>query len=291
MTLSMQVGRVPIGPDVPLTVIAGPCSLEEPDVNLEIGRRVRAACDRHGFSYIFKGSFDKANRSSISSHRGPGLQPGLEELARIRQTLEVPITTDIHVPEQASDVAAVVDLLQIPAFLCRQTDLLLAAADTGRPVNVKKGQFLAPSEMRHVIGKLRDGGCRRIMVTERGTFFGYHRLVNDFVGVGDLLELGVPVCFDITHSTQLPGAEGNVTGGRPDRAPLLARAAITTGVHAIFVECHPTPERASSDRTTTQSLDGVDRMLHELAILRTAMREIAAGPEAAPTTGGTMECA
>jgi len=271
MTSHIELGPVRIGPDQPLAVVAGPCSLEDHEINLEIGRRLKEHCGLHGFTYLFKGSFDKANRSSITSHRGPGLRPGLEELARLRQELDVPVTTDIHLPEQASDVAAVVDLLQIPAFLCRQTDLLLAAADTGRPVNVKKGQFLAPTEMRHVVTKLRDGGCRQIMLTERGTFFGYHRLVNDFIGLRDMIDL----CFDVTHSTQLPGSEREMTGGRPDRAALLARAAVVSGVHAVFVECHPQPDLASSDRTTMQSLDAMESMLDELAALHRTMQQLA----------------
>src|SRR5690606_4724827 len=162
-------------------------------------------------------SYDKANRTSIHSARGPGLNAGLDELRRIRETFDVPVTTDVHEPAQAEQAAAVADLLQVPAFLCRQTDLLLACAATGKAVNVKKGQFVSPAEMKHVIAKLVDGGCSQIMLTERGTFFGYHRLVNDFIGLGDMMELGPPVCFDVTHSTQLPGAAAQ-TAGRPERA-------------------------------------------------------------------------
>jgi len=234
----------------PLLVIAGPCALERDETNLAIGETVRDACRALGLPYVFKASFDKANRSSVRSPRGPGLAEGLARLAELRDRLGVPVTTDIHEPGHAAPAADAVDLLQIPAFLCRQTDLLLAAAETGRPVNAKKGQFLSPAEMRHVLAKLAEGGCRRTMLTERGTFFGYHRLVNDFLGLGDLMELGAPVCFDVTHSTQLPGAEATATGGRPERGPLLARAAVAAGVAAIFLECHPDPPRATSDAST-----------------------------------------
>lgn len=254
-----------------LMVIAGPCVLEEPEINLRIGRTLRDACRALDLAFVFKASFDKANRTSATSHRGPGARDGLRALAAIGRELEVPVTTDIHDPAQAEDAAAHVDLLQIPAFLCRQTDLLLAAAGTGRPVNVKKGQFMSPGEMEHVLGKLRQGGCRHAMLTERGTFFGYHRLVNDFIGVGDMMQLGAPVCFDVTHSTQLPGADRAATGGRPERAPLLARAAVAAGVHAIFLECHPDPTRARSDASTAQPLDGVPDLLRSLAAIRAAL--------------------
>jgi 2-dehydro-3-deoxyphosphooctonate aldolase (KDO 8-P synthase) len=244
--------------------------LEDPATNLRIGTVLRDACSQVGFNYIFKASFDKANRSSIRSSRGPGLERGLRELGRVREALNVPVTSDVHEPDQAATVAAVVDLLQVPAFLCRQTDLLAACAATGKPVNVKKGQFMAPEEMRNVAAKLVEGGCRGIILTERGTFFGYHRLVNDFIGLGDLMELGWPVCFDVTHSTQLPGAGKDVAGGRPDRAELLARAAVAAGVDAIFIECHPNPEQALSDAGTTQPLDAIPALLERLAAIRAA---------------------
>jgi len=256
-----------------LLVIGGPCVLEGPEVDMEIGRTLRDACRDAGLGYCFKASFDKANRSSGSSHRGPGMQAGLDRIRQIGQTLGVPVTTDVHLPDQCAAAAAAVDLLQIPAFLCRQTDLLAAAAATGRPVNVKKGQFMSPAEMRQVIAKLRAAGCARPMVTERGTTFGYNRLVNDFIGIGDLLEMGHPVCFDVTHSTQLPGAEGDRSGGRPERAPLLARAAVAAGVHAIFLECHPDPARARSDASTMLSLDTVPSLLQSLARIRQAVAE------------------
>jgi 2-dehydro-3-deoxyphosphooctonate aldolase (KDO 8-P synthase) len=268
--LSNPADPIRFGARGPLVVIAGPCLLESDDTNMRIGVGLAEACGAAGLPLIFKASFDKANRSSIRSARGPGLERGCDMLAALRDRLGVAVTTDIHEPHQAERAAQAVDLLQIPAFLARQTDLLSAAARTGLPVNVKKGQFMAPSEMRGALSKLRESGCTRTMVTERGTFFGYHRLVNDFTGVGDLIDLGVPVCFDATHSTQLPG-EGATSGGRPERAALLARAAVAAGVDAIFLECHPDPASALSDASTVQPLERIAPLLAELAAVRAAL--------------------
>ncbi len=259
----------------PLVVIAGPCLLESDETNMRIGVGLVEACGAAGLPLVFKASFDKANRSSVRSARGPGLERGCDMLAALRERLGVPVTTDIHEPAQAARAAQAVDLLQIPAFLARQTDLLAAAASTGLPVNVKKGQFMAPAEMRGALAKLRESGCARTMVTERGTFFGYHRLVNDFAGLGDLMELGVAVCFDATHSTQLPG-EGATSGGRPERAALLARAAVAAGVDAVFLECHPDPAAALSDASTVQPLTRMSGLLSELAAVRAALCACAA---------------
>ncbi len=270
MTSRCTIGSLVVGVDRPLLLIGGPCVLETPDVNSQIGTTLRDTCAGLGLGYVFKASFDKANRSSIRSPRGPGLEAGLSELARLRDELGVPITTDVHEPDQVGRVAEVVDLLQVPAFLCRQTDLLLACAATGKPVNAKKGQFMSPAEMKHVTEKLSDGGCAQIMLTERGTFFGYNRLVNDFIGIGDLMELGYPVCFDVTHSTQLPGGGDGQSDGRPERAPLLARAAVAAGVHAIFVECHPEPAAAASDATSCLPLDQMEMLLESLASIHAA---------------------
>lgn len=278
-----QVGRITIGRGHPLAVIAGPCTLESLELGLEVGRAMKAACDDLGLPYIFKASFDKANRSSAGSKRGPGMDEGLEAFRTIKAELGVPTTTDIHTPEQAARAAGVVDLLQIPAFLCRQTDLVVAAAEaaksSGGAVNIKKGQFLSPREMAGPVRKAHEGGCDNVMLTERGTFFGYHRLVNDFTGLGDLMELDCsgfsdlgspPVCFDVTHSTQLPGS-GEQTGGRPDRAPLLARAAVAAGVDALFVECHPKPSEAWSDGATQIEPEKAVAMLKEAAAIRGAL--------------------
>jgi 2-dehydro-3-deoxyphosphooctonate aldolase (KDO 8-P synthase) len=283
MKRACTVGDVQIGgsgPSGPLAVIAGPCVLESLELGLSVGRTLRDLCHGLGLAYIFKASFDKANRSSIRSPRGPGLERGLEWMSRIRRELGgVPITTDIHEPDQAVAVSEVVDLLQIPAFLCRQTDLLSAAGEAAavkkRAVNVKKGQFLSPREMGGAVKKLEEAGCTNVMLTERGTFFGYGRLVNDFLGLGDLMELEAPsgsppVCFDCTHSTQLPGA-GEQTGGRPDRAPLLARAATAAGVQALFIECHPEPRTAMSDSATMLPMDAMPALLASVARIRAAV--------------------
>lgn len=242
---------------------------------LEVGRTVRDRCGELGLSFIFKASYDKANRSSVGSRRGPGLEEGVAQLVGVGRELGVPVTTDIHLPEQAGAVAGGgVDLLQIPAFLCRQTDLLLAAAGTGRAVNVKKGQFLSPGEMGNVVEKLEAGRCENIMLTERGTFFGYGRLVNDFVGLGDMMGLGWPVCFDATHSTQQPGGLGATSGGRPERAGLLARAAVAAGVDAVFLETHPDPANAVSDAAVQLRLGEAVALIAEVARVRGAVVDV-----------------
>jgi 2-dehydro-3-deoxyphosphooctonate aldolase (KDO 8-P synthase) len=254
------------GPSRPLLVIAGPCVLEDDATNIRIGETVAAICADLKIPYVFKASFDKANRSSIK---------GLDMIAAMRDRLGVPATTDIHDPRQAAPAARAVDLLQIPAFLCRQTDLLAAAAETGRAVNVKKGQFMSPAEMRNALEKLREGGATQTMLTERGTSFGYNRLVTDVIGLADLIdigrEFGAPTCFDATHSTQLPGGEKTSTGGRPDRCAQLARAAVAVGVDAVFLECHPDPKRSSSDAGTIQPLDAVRGILESLVRVRAAL--------------------
>jgi 2-dehydro-3-deoxyphosphooctonate aldolase (KDO 8-P synthase) len=265
------IGPMTAGSGRPLVLIAGPCVLESTKTNDMIARSLREICAELDLSFIFKASFDKANRSSVRSARGPGADRGLDELSRLKSEHGVPVTTDVHEPAQAERAASVADLLQVPAFLCRQTDLLVACAQSGAAVNVKKGQFVSPAEMKHVITKLTESGCEQIMLTERGTFFGYHRLVNDFIGLGDMMELGRPVCFDVTHSTQLPGAGENSTAGRPDRAALLARAAVAAGVHAIFIETHPEPAKALSDASTMQPLDAMPALLAELCAIRAAL--------------------
>lgn len=273
-------GRTRIGRGHPFAVIAGPCVLESPDIAREVAGTLADACDALGISYIFKASFDKANRTSPGSPRGPGIEQGLQQLADIRAEFSIPVTTDVHLPEQADEVAEVVDVLQIPAFLSRQTDLLVACAEAAvahdGAVNIKKGQFLSPREMLGPVAKVQGAGCSNIILTERGTFFGYHRLVNDFVGLGDLMELEAPggsppVCFDCTHSTQLPGAS-ETTGGRRDRVELLARAAAAAGVHAVFIECHPDPERAPSDASTMLPLSEVPPLLRILNDIAAACR-------------------
>ncbi|MBX2853034.1 MAG: 3-deoxy-8-phosphooctulonate synthase [Phycisphaeraceae bacterium] len=268
------IANLTVGQDQPLTIIAGPCQIESEDMCLSIGEQVRDRCAELGLQYIFKASFDKANRSSIHTPRGSGLDDGLASLQRIGKALGVPTTTDIHEPYHAEPAGQAVDLLQIPAFLCRQTDLLVAAAKTGKAVNVKKGQFLSPGEMTNVVNKLDEAGCKAMMLTERGTFFGYNRLVNDFPGLEDMMDLNWPVCFDVTHSTQLPGGGGTHTAGRPERAPLLARCAVAAGVQALFIETHPEPSQAKSDAATMLSVNQVLGMLGQLAKLHETVKSL-----------------
>jgi 2-dehydro-3-deoxyphosphooctonate aldolase (KDO 8-P synthase) len=280
MTRLCTAGTVKIGPNQPLAIIAGPCVLESLELGLSIGKAMKTACDRAGVSYIFKASFDKANRSSIRSARGPGLEQGLKWFEIIKRELGTPATTDIHDPSQAMPAAEVIDLLQIPAFLCRQTDLLCAAGEAavkhGRAVNVKKGQFLSPGEMAGAVRKLSEVNSHNTMLTERGTTFGYHRLVNDFIGLYDMMNLktdggSAPVCFDVTHSTQTPGT-GETTGGRPDSAPTLACAATAAGVHALFIETHPTPKTAMSDASTMLTLEVAADVIARVAKIHAAMK-------------------
>lgn len=247
----------------PFFVIAGPCVIESAENCLVIGRRVKEACDRLGLTYIFKASFDKANRSSNASFRGPGLQDGLVVLERVRHELGVPVLTDVHEADQVPLAAKVVDVLQVPAFLARQTDLLIACGHTNCIVNVKKGQFMSPQEMGNAVEKIRSAGNHRILLTERGTFFGYNRLVNDFTGLAVMKSLGCPVVFDVTHSTQQPAGLGNQSGGNPQYSPLLARAAIAAGVDGLFLECHPDPKHAKSDAATMLHLDQVEPLLSQ----------------------------
>lgn len=248
----------------PFVLIAGPCVLESPERALMIGKRVKEITNRLGIPYVFKSSFDKANRSSIKSFRGPGLEEGLEILQAIKKELSVPVLTDIHEPEQAEPVAEVVDILQIPAFLCRQTDLLLAAAETGKVVNVKKGQFLAPWDMGKVIDKLLSTGNEKILLTERGVSFGYNNLVVDMTSLPVMRDFGYPVVFDATHSVQRPGARGESSGGDRGFVPYLSRAAAAVGIDALFMEVHDNPEEALSDGPNMLYLDDLEEVLREV---------------------------
>jgi len=258
---NFRIADIEVGLDAPLFVIAGPCVIESKEICLDIAGRLVEIARSTGVPVIFKASFDKANRSSISSFRGPGLEKGLDILAAVRRRTNLPITTDVHEPAQAQAVADVVDCLQAPAFLCRQTDLLCACARTGKPVNVKKGQFVSPDEMKNVVEKLRACGGSKILLTERGTFFGYNRLVNDMTAIETMKNLGVPVVFDATHSTQQPGGLGNATAGRREMAPVLARAAIAAGANGLFLEVHTDPDSAKSDATTIMPIDWLEDLL------------------------------
>ncbi len=252
-------------------VIAGPCVLEGIELAHEIAGGLAAACRAASLPLVFKASFDKANRTSVDSYRGPGLTEGLEMMREIRSTHGIPVTTDVHSPEQAAEVARSVDLLQVPAFLCRQTDLLEACGATGRPVNVKKGQFQAPWDMAPAVEKVRAAGASAVMLTERGASFGYNNLVADMRSLPAMRDIGVPVCFDATHSVQLPGAKGRASGGQRHMAPVLARAAVAAGVEAIFLEVHPRPEESPSDAATVQGLRDVGALLQTLAEIHQVM--------------------
>ncbi len=230
-----------------LTIIAGPCAAESQEILDETAKGLKEITKKLGINFIFKSSFDKANRSSIYSYRGPGLDKGLEMLQSVKDKFDLPIVTDIHTPDQAEPVSKVADILQIPAFLCRQTDLLVAAAKTGKIVNVKKGQFLAPEQMGNIVKKLEECKNNQILLTERGSSFGYNNLVVDYRGIPIMQSFGYPVVFDATHSVQLPGANGTSSGGDRRYVPVLAKAAVAAGVNALFFEVHPDPEKAKSD--------------------------------------------
>jgi len=267
---SFEVGGVRVGAG-PLCVIAGPCVIESVEMCLEVGTALRDACAELGCGYVFKASFDKANRTSIHSYRGPGLSDGLKALAEVRRALGVPVLTDFHEAAQAAPVGEVVDLLQVPAFLARQTDLLVAAAATGRAVNVKKGQFMAPWDMENVVRKLRESGCERILLTERGVSFGYNTLVVDFRSLPQMRALGHPVCFDVTHSLQQPGGQGTQSGATREYAPHLARAAAAVGIDALFLEVHPDPPNARSDAAAQLTIPAAVALLRQVTALRAAL--------------------
>jgi len=245
-------------------VIAGPCALEGLDLALEVAARLATLAERLGLTAVFKSSFDKANRTSLDSFRGPGMERGLQWLARVKAETGLPVITDIHLPEQAAPVAEVADVLQVPAFLCRQTDLLVAAASTGAVVNVKKGQFLAPWDMEPVVGKLKAAGCERVWLTERGSSFGYNNLVVDFRSLAVMAGFGHPVVFDATHSVQIPGGLGAASGGRREYVPLLARAAVAAGANGVFMEVHPDPDNALCDGPNSWPLDRLEALLQDL---------------------------
>jgi len=266
-----RIGSVIIGDGAPLALIAGPCVIESKEHTLRLASDLKRICADLRFPLIFKASFDKANRSSIESYRGPGLEKGLAILREVRKELGVPVLSDIHVPDQAAPAGEVLDCVQIPAFLCRQTDLLAAAARTGRCVNVKKGQFMSPEEMANVVGKLQKAGCDNYVLTERGTFFGYNRLVNDMTTIPRMQALA-PVVFDATHSCQLPGGAGKLAGGQRQYVGTLAAAAVAAGADAIFMEVHDNPDKAKSDPATVYPLDQLQPLLERLLRITEAVR-------------------
>lgn len=265
---TVRVGDIEIGNDLPFALIAGPCQIESLDHALMMAERIGEACDKSGVRFIYKSSFDKANRSSHTSARGVGMEKGLDILAEVKERFGVPLLTDIHEPAQCARVAEVVDVLQIPAFLCRQTDLLVAAGETGATVNVKKGQFLAPWDMRHVVDKIASTGNERILLTERGTSFGYNTLVTDFRSLPIMAETGYPVVFDATHSVQQPGGRGTSSGGERRFVAALARAAVAVGCAAVFIETHEDPDNAPSDGPNMVPVEELEGLLSNLTAIR-----------------------
>jgi 2-dehydro-3-deoxyphosphooctonate aldolase (KDO 8-P synthase) len=270
-----QIGPYLCGADQPLLVIAGPCVIENESLTLSIAEQLATETRDIAVQLVFKASFDKANRTSLDAFRGPGLDEGLRILERVRDQFNLPVTTDIHVPDQAAAVADVCELLQIPAFLARQTDLLVAAARTGRAVNVKKGQFMAPGDMRHVLNKLVGAGCQNVLLCERGTFFGYGRLVNDMRSIPLMQALGAPVVFDATHSVQEPGGLGGATGGNRAMVEPVARAAMALGTEGLFCETHPDPDTSPSDGANMVPLADFPDLLRRLLEIRNVVRDFA----------------
>ena len=269
-----KVGNaVTVGSGKPLTLIAGPCVIENRDLVFEVAEAVNAVCKKLGVQYIFKASFDKANRTSASTFRGPGVTAGLAVLQEVKDKLGLPVLTDIHESSHVEQVAEVVDVLQIPAFLCRQTDLLMAAAATGKAINVKKGQFLSPQEMSQVAQKLRTAGVENLMLTERGNSFGYNTLVVDFRSLPQLQSFGCPVIFDATHSVQQPGGQGGTSGGQREYVAPLARAAVAVGVDGLFMEIHPNPDKALSDGPNMLPLHRLEPLLKQLLAIRAPLIE------------------
>ncbi len=263
----IAVGDLRIGNDLPLTLIAGPCAIESRAHALETADALCGMASEAGIGLIYKSSFDKANRTSVDSPRGTGMAEGLDILAGVREAMGCPVVTDVHLPEQCAPVAEAVDVLQIPAYLCRQTDLVMAAAVTRRPVNIKKGQFLAPWDMANVFAKARDAGNNDIMLCERGASFGYNTLVSDMRALPVLAETGCPVVFDATHSVQQPGGQGGTSGGQREFVPVLARAAVAVGVAAVFMETHQNPDSAPSDGPNMVPLDEMSELLARLVAL------------------------
>ena len=264
----LKINGVELGRDAPLFLIAGPCVLEDEETVSDIAEFLKDLTDAIGIPFIFKASYDKANRTSIDSFRGPGLIKGLRILNKIKEKFDVTILSDVHRIKEVKEAAKVLDIIQIPAFLCRQTDLLLAVAETGKPVNIKKGQFLAPWDMIHVAKKAASTGNDQIFITERGSMFGYNNLVSDMRSIRLIQDMGYPVVFDATHSVQLPGGAGKSSGGQREFAPLLARAAVAAGADGIFMEVHKNPDRALCDGPNSLKLEEISELLPQLIAIR-----------------------
>lgn len=275
-TRKIMVGPVAVGGGAPLALIAGPCVIESEDVVMRTAAALKDITDKVGVPWIFKASFDKANRSSLDSFRGPGLEEGLKILEKVRAEFKVPLVSDVHAPDQAGPAAEVLDLIQVPALLCRQTDLLVAAGKTGKPINIKKGQFMAPEDMARAAQKVESTGNKDVMITERGSSFGYHNLVVDMRSIQVIREAGHPLVFDATHSVQLPSAMGSASGGERGFVPLLARAATAAGVDALFMEVHPSPETALCDGPNSMPVDGLEEMLKVILELDNTVKSLVA---------------
>lgn len=275
-TREIHIGNLKLGGGHPLFLVAGPCVIESEEACFKCARLVKQVTMEAQMPLIFKASFDKANRSSISSFRGPGLNAGLQVLKAIKQELQLPLLTDIHCISQVEAAAEVVDILQVPALLCRQTDLLVAAGETGKPVNVKKGQFMAPGDMRNIVGKIKSTDNEDILLTERGTCFGYHYLINDMRSLPSMRQLGYPVIFDATHSVQLPSGLGNRSSGERDYVPALARAAVAAGIDGLFMEVHPDPDHAFSDGPNMLRVSDMPPLLSMLKKVDAAVRDYVA---------------
>lgn len=274
MTVSVatpQGDDILVGSGNPLLLIAGPCALESEELAKQVASEMQEICERLGISYVFKASFDKANRTSLDSYRGPGLEEGLEILARIRQELQVPVISDVHDVSQVSPAAEVLDIIQIPAFLCRQTDLLVAAAKTNKPINLKKGQFVSPWDMENGVNKLRGAGGTKTMLVERGASFGYNNLVVDMRSLPVMRRFGCPVIYDATHSVQLPGGSGGSSGGQREFIAPLSRAAVAAGIDGLFMEVHPDPDKALCDGPNSMPLDSIEPLLKQLVRVHEAV--------------------
>lgn len=265
--------KIIFGDNHPFVLIAGPCAMEDEDILKETAEGLKKITEKLNIPFVFKSSYDKANRSSIHSFRGPGLDEGLRILAKIKEEFDVPITSDVHEPNQAEKAGQVLDIIQVPAFLCRQTDLLVGAAKTGRIVNVKKGQFLAPWDMKNVLTKLHESNCEKVLFTERGSTFGYNNLVVDMRSLVIMREMGVPVVFDATHSVQIPGGQGTTTGGKREYVPYLSRAAAAIGIDSVFMEVHPNPDEALSDGPNMIKLSELEEVLKPIQEIDQMIKE------------------
>ncbi|MCI5149785.1 MAG: 3-deoxy-8-phosphooctulonate synthase [Candidatus Electrothrix sp. MAN1_4] len=268
---------IPVGSGHPLLLLAGPCALESGDLGWQVAQEMKEVCERLGVSYVFKASFDKANRTSLNSFRGPGLRNGLRQLDRISKEVDVPVISDVHETVQMDLATDALDIIQIPAFLCRQTDLLVAAAKTGKTVNLKKGQFLSPWDMKYAVEKLRAAGCDKILLTERGASFGYNNLVVDMRSLPVMRSFGCPVIFDATHSVQLPGGMGGCSGGQRKFIPTLTRAAMAAGIDGLFMEVHPDPDKALCDGPNSIPLNDVEALLQQLLAIRETVEKVTSG--------------